>query len=67
MKPALSYLCLRASKAAAITWFGRSISNPWLTSMAFNPGLVQSDMGNSAAVRLGLERAPVTLRKVLVV
>jgi norsolorinic acid ketoreductase len=53
-----------ASKAAA-NYLVRKIhfENPWLTSMAFNPGLVQSDMGNSAAVRLGLERAPVTLKE----
>jgi norsolorinic acid ketoreductase len=53
-----------ASKAAA-NYLVRKIhfENPWLTSMAFNPGLVQSDMGNGAAVRLGLEHAPVTLKE----
>jgi norsolorinic acid ketoreductase len=51
------------SKAAA-NYLVRKLhfENPWLTSMAFNPGLVQSDMGNGAARRLGLEGAPVTLK-----
>jgi norsolorinic acid ketoreductase len=50
------------SKAAA-NFLVRKIhfENPWLTSMAFNPGLVQSDMGNDASRRLGLGQAPVTL------
>jgi norsolorinic acid ketoreductase len=53
-----------ASKAAA-NYLVRKLhfENPWLTSMAFNPGLVQSDMGNGAAVRLGIGNAPVTLKE----
>lgn len=35
--------------------------NPKLTSMAFNPGWVQTDMGTGAAKGVGMVEAPVTL------
>jgi len=37
--------------------------NPTLTSMAFNPGWVQTEMGNGAAVMVGMDNAPVTLEE----
>lgn len=50
------------SKAAA-NYLVRKIhfENPWLISQSFNPGLVQSDMGNAASVKLGMKEAPTTL------
>ncbi|TVY41988.1 Norsolorinic acid ketoreductase [Lachnellula occidentalis] len=50
------------SKAAA-NYLVRKLhfENPKLTSMAFNPGWVQTDMGSGAAKSVGMEDAPVTL------
>ncbi|KAG0645823.1 Short chain dehydrogenase nor1 [Hyphodiscus hymeniophilus] len=52
------------SKAAA-NYLVRKLhfENPRLTSMAFNPGWVQTDMGNGAAKGVGMEQAPVTLEE----
>ncbi|KAK4120695.1 NAD(P)-binding protein [Parathielavia appendiculata] len=50
---------------AGLNWFTVSIhaGNPSLIAFAVHPGLVQSDMGNSSAKLLGLEKAPVTLEQ----
>lgn len=50
------------SKAAA-NFLVRKLhfENPTLTSMAFNPGWVQTDMGTGAAKSVGMEDAPMTL------
>jgi norsolorinic acid ketoreductase len=50
------------SKAAA-NYLVRKLhfENPKLTSMAFNPGWVQTEMGNGAATGVGMEQAPVTI------
>ncbi len=40
-----------------------AFENPKLTSMAFNPGWVQTDMGNGAAKGVGMEGAPITLEE----
>lgn len=50
------------SKAAA-NFLVRKVAfeNPKLTSMAFNPGWVQTDMGTDAAKQVGMEDAPMTL------
>jgi len=50
------------SKAAA-NYLVRKLhfENPWLISMAFNPGWVQTDMGDGAAAGVGMESAPLTL------
>ncbi|RWA06193.1 hypothetical protein EKO27_g8919 [Xylaria grammica] len=47
---------------AALNWItlAAHCSNPWLTSIAINPGLVATDMGNKTAKYLGLEKAPWT-------
>ena len=31
--------------------------------MAFNPGWVQTDMGNGAAIGVGMEQAPLTIEE----
>jgi norsolorinic acid ketoreductase len=36
---------------------------PKLTSMAFNPGWVQTDIGTGAAKGVGIEEAPMTIRE----
>jgi len=50
------------SKGAA-NYLVRKIAfeNPKLVSAAFNPGWVQTDMGNGVAKGVGMERAPMTL------
>jgi norsolorinic acid ketoreductase len=50
------------SKAAA-NYLVRKLhfENSKLTSMAFNPGWVQTDMGNGAATSVGMEQAPMTI------
>lgn len=52
------------SKAAA-NYLVRKVhfENPTLTSMAFHPGWVQTDMGNGAAVGVGMTEAPNTLEE----
>lgn len=52
------------SKAAA-NYLVRKLhfENPKLTSMAFNPGWVQTDMGNGAATGVGMEQAPMTIEE----
>jgi norsolorinic acid ketoreductase len=37
--------------------------HPNLTSMAFNPGWVQTDMGTGAAKGVGMEEAPMTIEE----
>ena len=41
---------------AAVNYLVRKLhfENPKLTSMAFNPGWVQTDMGNGAATSVGM-------------
>ena len=50
------------SKAAA-NYLVRKLhfENPKLTSMAFSPGWVQTDMGNGAAEGVGMKEAPMSL------
>jgi len=50
------------SKAAA-NYLVRKLhfENPKLTSMAFNPGWVQTDMGDGAARSVGMTEAPMTI------
>jgi len=50
------------SKAAA-NYFVRKVAfeNPTLVSAAFNPGWVQTDMGNGAAEKVGMKGAPMSL------
>ncbi|KAL4931919.1 NAD(P)-binding protein [Aspergillus undulatus] len=45
-------------------WYTKTIANtePWLTAFPIDPGFVQSDLGNNAAMLLGLEQAPVTVK-----
>ena len=52
------------SKAAA-NYLVRKLhfENPKLTSMAFNPGWVQTDMGNGAATGVGMEEAPMSIEE----
>lgn len=40
-----------------------AFENPKLTTQAFNPGLVQTDMGNWGVQQLGMEHAPMTLEE----
>lgn len=50
------------SKAAA-NYLVRKVAfeNPKVVSMAFNPGWVQTEMGTSAALGVGMVEAPMTL------
>ncbi|KAF3057054.1 Norsolorinic acid ketoreductase [Daldinia childiae] len=47
---------------AALNWITMAAhcGNKWLTAIAVNPGLVDTDMGKGTAEYLGLERAPYT-------
>ncbi|KAI0868176.1 NAD(P)-binding protein [Hypoxylon argillaceum] len=47
---------------AALNWItlAAHCGNSWLTTIAVNPGLVATDMGNETARYLGLEKAPTT-------
>ncbi|ETS73366.1 hypothetical protein PFICI_14971 [Pestalotiopsis fici W106-1] len=47
---------------AALNWITQAAhwGNEWLTAVALNPGLVDTDMGSKTAKFLGLERAPWT-------
>ncbi|KAI5864078.1 NAD(P)-binding protein [Durotheca rogersii] len=51
-----------AISKSAMNWITLSAhcSNKWLTTIAINPGLVATDMGNWSAKFLGLEKAPYT-------
>ncbi|KAI0914602.1 hypothetical protein F4824DRAFT_321953 [Ustulina deusta] len=51
-----------ASKAM-VFWYGIRINaeEEWLNTFVFDPGWVQTDMGNAAASRLGLEAAPLSV------
>ncbi|TVY46993.1 Norsolorinic acid ketoreductase [Lachnellula occidentalis] len=51
-----------ASKAA-LNWLTRAIhcSQPWLITVAFHPGLVQTGPGNWIARKIGMEQAPTTI------
>ncbi|KAF4614301.1 hypothetical protein G7Y89_g15434 [Cudoniella acicularis] len=52
------------SKAAANYFVVKMhYENEWLTTIAYNPGWVQTDMGNGAALGVGLTDAPVTLEE----
>ncbi|CAJ2512215.1 Uu.00g052300.m01.CDS01 [Anthostomella pinea] len=50
-----------ASKAA-LNWItlAAHCSHEWLTALALNPGLADTDMGNGTARYLGMEKAPYT-------
>ncbi|KAK5993974.1 Short-chain dehydrogenase RED3 [Cladobotryum mycophilum] len=50
---------------AAMNWFtvAAHAGNKFLIAFAIHPGLVQSDMGNSAAKQMGLELAPNSLEE----
>ncbi|QSZ36216.1 hypothetical protein DSL72_007342 [Monilinia vaccinii-corymbosi] len=51
-----------ASKAA-LNWLIRAIhcSQPWLITLAFHPGVVQTGPGNWIARQIGMEQAPTTI------
>ncbi|ROV92591.1 hypothetical protein VMCG_08928 [Cytospora schulzeri] len=50
---------------ASFNWFTLAIhsANPWLTTFAVHPGLVQTEMGNMGAKMMGMEKAPNTLEE----
>ena len=50
---------------AALNYLVRKLAleNPNLVSIAYSPGWVQTDMGNRAAIGVGVEKAPLTLEE----
>ena len=48
-----------------LNWYGIRINaeDEWLNTFVLDPGLVQTDMGNSAAKGWGIESAPDTIDK----